>query len=99
MATLPELADRELLNHYGAFSRELRMTIERPNQDPIRRSDEGRLFALGFADVRIVLNGNDTGGAFAMSQQSLKPRALAGPLHRHVNEDSFMCSREQSGHI
>jgi len=37
-----------------------------------------------------VLSGEDTGGAFAMSQQALQPRALAGPLHRHSRETGFI---------
>jgi quercetin dioxygenase-like cupin family protein len=48
------------------------------------------LFDLGFAEIRIVLSGKDTGGTFAMSQQALQPRALAGPLHRHANEAGFI---------
>jgi quercetin dioxygenase-like cupin family protein len=52
----------------------------------IRRGTEGGLFDLGFAELRIVISGDDSNGAFAMSQQTLRPRALAGPLHRHANE-------------
>jgi quercetin dioxygenase-like cupin family protein len=51
---------------------------------------EGNLFDLGFAEIRIVLTGEDTAGAFAVSQQALAPRALAGPLHRHANEAGFI---------
>ena len=56
----------------------------------IRRASEGALFDLGFAEVRIVIGGEDSNGAFAMSQQALQPRALAGPLHRHANESGFI---------
>lgn len=37
-----------------------------------------------------MLARDDTGGTFAMSQQALQPRALAGPLHRHANEAGFI---------
>ncbi|MHB8463688.1 MAG: cupin domain-containing protein [Acidimicrobiales bacterium] len=56
----------------------------------MRGPNEGRLFHLGFSEVRIVLSGDDTAGAFAMSQQPLAPRALAGPLHSHANEEGFI---------
>src|ERR1700730_7445506 len=66
------------------------MTIGPEASGGVRRSNEGSLLPLGFAEVRIVLSGTDTDGAFAMSQQALKPRALAGPLHRHANESGFI---------
>ncbi len=66
------------------------MTIGPLARDPLRKESEGGLFDLGFAEVRIVISGDETGGAFAMSQQALLPRALAGPLHRHANEAGFI---------
>ncbi len=51
---------------------------------------EGNILGLGFTQVRLVLTGADTGGAFAVSQQPLQPRAPAGPLHSHSNEDGFI---------
>jgi quercetin dioxygenase-like cupin family protein len=66
------------------------VTLDPAGSASVRRVHEGGLFALGFADVRIVLGGRDTGEAFAMSQQSLNPRALAGPLHRHTKEAGFI---------
>jgi mannose-6-phosphate isomerase-like protein (cupin superfamily) len=56
----------------------------------VRRGTEGALFALRVAEVRIVISGDDTDGAFAMSQQSLQPRALAGSFHRHADESGFI---------
>jgi quercetin dioxygenase-like cupin family protein len=66
------------------------MTIHPEGSGTIRARGEGNLFDLGFAEIRIVLSGEDTGGTFAMSQQALQPRALAGPLHRHANEAGFI---------
>jgi quercetin dioxygenase-like cupin family protein len=66
------------------------MTINPKRSGAVRERTEGTLFDLGFAEVRIVLSGEDTGGVFAMSQQALQPRALAGPLHRHANEAGFI---------
>jgi quercetin dioxygenase-like cupin family protein len=56
----------------------------------VRGPDDGHLLGLGFTQVRLVLTGKDTGGAFAVSQQPLQPRTLAGPLHRHTHEDGFI---------
>ena len=56
----------------------------------VRGPDDGHLLGLGLTQVRLVLTGEDTGGAFAVSQQPLQPRALAGPLHRHANEEGFI---------
>lgn len=56
----------------------------------MRGPDDGHLLGLGLTQVRLVLTGEDTGGAFAVSQQPLQPRALAGPLHRHANEEGFI---------
>lgn len=66
------------------------MTIEPEFSSQVRRHSEGGIFNLGFAEVRIVLCGADTGGAMAISQQTLQPRALAGPLHTHANETGFI---------
>ena len=56
----------------------------------VRKRDTGSLFNLGLSEVRLILTGEDTNGAFALSEQPLVPRALAGPLHRHANEDGFI---------
>jgi quercetin dioxygenase-like cupin family protein len=56
----------------------------------LRGPTDGHLLGLGFTQVRLVLTGEDTAGAFAVSEQPLPPRALAGPLHRHANEEGFI---------
>lgn len=66
------------------------MTIHPLGDGSVGRRDGGALFDLGFAEIRIVITGNDTSGAFAMTQQALQSRALAGPLHRHANESGFI---------
>jgi quercetin dioxygenase-like cupin family protein len=66
------------------------MTANPIDPSHVRVSSEGNLLDLGFAEIRIVLRGSDTDGAFAVSQQSLQPKALAGPLHTHANEAGFI---------
>jgi quercetin dioxygenase-like cupin family protein len=56
----------------------------------LRGPEDGHLLGLGFTQIRLVITGSDTAGAFAVSEQPLEPRALAGPLHRHEREDGFI---------
>src|SRR5438105_11888418 len=51
--------------------------------------DEGHSLDFGFSSLRILLRSEDTGGAFAVTEQPLEPGALAGPLHVHANEVGF----------
>lgn len=51
---------------------------------------EGPLLDVGYTRLRLVLSAQDTNGAFALTEQSLEGRALAGPLHTHANEDGFI---------
>lgn len=66
------------------------MTMHPLDNDPVRKRSDGTLFDLGFAELRIVISGEDCNDAFAISQQALPPWALAGPLHRHANESGFI---------
>jgi quercetin dioxygenase-like cupin family protein len=56
----------------------------------LRDASAGNVLGLGFTQVRLVLTGADTDGAFALSEQPLEPRALAGPLHTHARESGFI---------
>ena len=51
---------------------------------------EGLSLDLGYTRLRVVLSGEETDGAFALTQQPLEAGALAGPLHTHANEDGFI---------
>ena len=50
---------------------------------------EGKAVDLGGFGVRFLVRGEETGGAFALVEHPLAPRALAAPLHRHSREDEF----------
>jgi len=58
---------------------------------------EGASFDVGYTRLRVLLSGEDTNGAFALTEQPLEARALAGPLHSHANEDGFIYV--VSGHL
>ena len=50
---------------------------------------EGTQRWLGALGIRLMVSGADSGGGFALVEHRLKPRALAGPLHRHAGEDEY----------
>ena len=50
---------------------------------------DGKLLDFGGLGVRFLVRGEETGGAFALVEHPLEPRALAAPLHRHAREDEF----------
>lgn len=56
----------------------------------LRKPSSGHMLGLGFTQVRLVITGADTSGAFALSEQPLEPKALAGPLHTHSRESGFI---------
>ena len=64
------------------------MTL-RPNTSVVH-SHEGLTMDLGYTRLRLLLSGEDTNGAFALTEQPLEGGALAGPLHTHANEDGFI---------
>jgi mannose-6-phosphate isomerase-like protein (cupin superfamily) len=49
-------------------------------------ADTVYLFDLG---IRYLVESEATGGAFALVEHTLPPRALGAPLHRHANEDEY----------
>jgi uncharacterized cupin superfamily protein len=51
---------------------------------------EGLSLDLGYTRLRVLLSGEETAGAFALTEQPLEAGALAGPLHTHANEDGFI---------
>jgi quercetin dioxygenase-like cupin family protein len=49
----------------------------------------GPLVWLGGLGVRFLVDGDQTGGRFAVVEHPLRPRALASPLHTHRDEDEY----------
>ena len=50
---------------------------------------EGKLVWLQGLGVRFLVDGEQTGGRFALVEHPLRPRALGAPLHTHENEDEI----------
>ena len=54
----------------------------------IRPGDRPEL-QLGNIAARMMLSGTDCGGSLAIIEAPIGPRALAGPMHTHRNEDAL----------
>ena len=50
---------------------------------------DGKQGALGSIGVRLMIEGADSGGGFALVEHPMPPRSLAAPLHRHTHEDEY----------
>jgi mannose-6-phosphate isomerase-like protein (cupin superfamily) len=51
---------------------------------------DGRLIpSLGHVANRFMIDGIDAGGRVAVLQHHFEPKALAGPMHRHHDEDEY----------
>ena len=51
--------------------------------------EDGGFVDLGGLGIRFMIDGEETGGQFSLVEHPLEPRALAGPMHRHTNEDEY----------
>ncbi len=51
--------------------------------------NEGDAIDLGALGVRFLLWSAETAGRFSLVEHPIKPRTLAAPLHRHINEDEY----------
>ena len=51
--------------------------------------NEGEQVNLLKLGVRFMIDGDRTGGAFALVEHPLPPRALGSPIHTHANEDEY----------
>ena len=50
---------------------------------------EGKAGFLGSIGVRLMIDGTESGGGFALVEHPMSARALAAPLHRHSREDEY----------
>jgi quercetin dioxygenase-like cupin family protein len=51
--------------------------------------DQGRLVWIAGLGARCLIDGERTGGRFALVEHPLEPGALGAPLHTHSREDEF----------
>ncbi len=70
------------------MSDEMRLTMRTAPTRVLGPAD-GRAGFLGSIGVRFMLGGETTGDAFAVVEHPMSARALAAPLHRHLNEDEY----------
>lgn len=52
-------------------------------------SRDGKAGFLGSIGVRFMIDGAELGGGFSLVEHPMSARALAAPLHRHLNEDEY----------
>lgn len=56
----------------------------------ILRLGEGDVFgAMEAVRDRFMIDGDESGGGFALLQHLMPPKALAAPMHRHSREDEY----------
>jgi quercetin dioxygenase-like cupin family protein len=55
----------------------------------ILKPGAGKAGMLGSMGVRWMVNGEDSGGGFALVEHPMAPRVLGAPLHRHSREDEY----------
>ena len=53
------------------------------------RAQEGERADFPQLGNRYVLRGSSTDGRFALIEQTIRPRALAAPMHTHEHEDEY----------
>ena len=51
--------------------------------------NEGERVQFGGLGVRFMIEGEQTGGTFALVEHPIEPRALAAPMHTHRHEDEY----------
>ena len=66
------------------------MAIDTPHGGGAIPGDAGPVFDVGYSKVRLIVDTRQGSGSLAVTEQSLVPKALAGPLHTHANEDGWI---------
>src|SRR5918998_5227944 len=51
--------------------------------------DEGEMVVMGGLGVRFMIEGDQSGGGFALVEHPIAPRVLAAPMHTHQHEDEY----------
>jgi quercetin dioxygenase-like cupin family protein len=62
---------------------------EAGNPRVVLSPDEGEMVEMGGLGVRFMIEGDQSGGGFALVEHPIAPRALAAPLHTHEREDEY----------
>jgi mannose-6-phosphate isomerase-like protein (cupin superfamily) len=62
---------------------------ENPRARVVLSPDEGEKVMMGGLGVRLMVEGAQSGGTFALVEHPIGPRVLAAPLHTHEREDEY----------
>jgi mannose-6-phosphate isomerase-like protein (cupin superfamily) len=60
-----------------------------PTARVLRAAEERIVPGLGGVSNRFLIDGREAGGRFSLVQHLFQPSALAGPMHRHRDEDEY----------
>jgi mannose-6-phosphate isomerase-like protein (cupin superfamily) len=60
-----------------------------PRARVVLSPDEGEKVMMGGLGVRLMVEGAQSGGTFALVEHPIGPRVLAAPLHTHEREDEY----------
>src|SRR4051812_31890578 len=60
-----------------------------PNAPRVLGPNDGKSGSLRSMGVRFMIDGDESGGGFALVEHPMPARALAAPLHRHSREDEY----------
>ena len=69
-----------------------------PRARVVLSPDEGEKVMMGGLGVRLMVEGAQSGGTFALVEHPIGPRVLAAPLHTHTNArtSTLTCSKARS---
>jgi quercetin dioxygenase-like cupin family protein len=60
-----------------------------PTARVLHAAEERIVPGLGGVSNRFLIDGREAGGRFSLVQHVFEPNALAGPMHRHRDEDEY----------
>jgi mannose-6-phosphate isomerase-like protein (cupin superfamily) len=60
-----------------------------PTARVLRAAEERIVPGLGGVSNRFLIDGREAGGRYSLVQHLFEPNALAGPIHRHRDEDEY----------
>jgi hypothetical protein len=65
-----------------------------PRARVVLSPDEGEKVMMGGLGVRLMVEGAQSGGTFALADHPIGPRVLAAPLHTHEDEYTYVLEDE-----
>ena len=59
------------------------------DEEAVLGPEDGERVQIGGLGVRFMIDGERSGGGFALVEHPIAPKHLAAPLHRHSREDEY----------